>query len=611
MVATPAFSNGLLFQPGTEFGAYRIERLLGAGGMGQVYEAVQVALGKRVAIKVILPEHAANPEVVARFLREAQATARIRHPNVVDVTDVGSVNGIPFLAMEFLDGEPLSARITRDKMLDASDAVDLVVPVLAALQAAHELGMVHRDIKPDNIFLVDERGGVRPTLVDFGITKLLDGGAAGGLTKTALVVGTPYYMAPEQAEDSKRVDARADLYSLGVVLYESLVGVVPFGGDSLVSILLHIAKGEYTPLRERRPGLDEKLAAAVQRAMASEARKRFSTASDFAHGLMPFASPEIRARYGREFQAVEFTWTDSTDRADSEAKVDGKAPHGSATPHAAVAANDTVRTDKKRISRPFFALLAAAAVGAVSAFVALSRQQPEAASKPSAAAAKVETAAPPVAIGAPPPAAPSPEVSPSSVPAAATPEAPPTEAPSAHVDVRPNLAKSAALREFASATIASVAKPVVAAASLPPPGTSGLRANITFSGDCHVQLGADARVMANEQAVTIFSMSGGVSNTLTIGACKPGAAGALTLGTTETAQRGVMVSVTHNARAWMTMPNVAQTDGPYHTSGQIIVQSHNCNTGAIDVTFRDATLINTDGSSRCVLNGTLRTVSAE
>jgi len=288
--------------PGMTFGRYVIHRQLGAGGMGAVYEAVHADLKKRVAIKVMLPAAAQNPQARARFLREGEAVAKLRHPNVVDIADVGVIHDTPYLVMELLDGEDLGHLLDRVRTLPLPQLIDLMLPVLDAVSAAHEVGIVHRDLKPENIFLARTRHSAQePKLLDFGISKLGDMGTGGNLTATNTMMGTTVYMSPEQAQNSKDVDARADQYSLGVILYEAAVGSHPFAEvaerDSLFELLSAIIGGRFAPPRVHRPDLPEGFERVVLRSMASRREDRFRQISDMARALLPFASPAGRATW--------------------------------------------------------------------------------------------------------------------------------------------------------------------------------------------------------------------------------------------------------------------------------------------------------------------------
>lgn len=275
---------------------YRVVRLLGDGGMGSVVEAEHLRLGTRVAIKVLHAPLARKPGLVDRFLREARVSAQIQSPHVVRVTDVDQdIDGRAFLVMELLAGEPLSARLARVRALPPADAVRVAVDMLVGLEAAHALGVVHRDLKPDNVFLVPTpaHGGASPELVkliDFGIAKLREaerGDAAPGLTVAGMLMGTPEYMAPEQAFHAERVDARADLYSVGAMLYEMLAGRLPVEGPDASALILKAERGEVEPLVRLAPHVPPELAGIVHRAMAPRPELRFDSARAMRAALEP------------------------------------------------------------------------------------------------------------------------------------------------------------------------------------------------------------------------------------------------------------------------------------------------------------------------------------
>ncbi|HXU01616.1 MAG TPA: serine/threonine-protein kinase, partial [Polyangia bacterium] len=287
--------------PGTMLGRYEIRRQLGRGGMGAVYEAVHRDLKKRVAVKVLSAALASNDEAKQRFLREGEAASRIRHPHVVDVTDVGTDGALTYLVMEFLEGEDLSRRLARGP-LTPREAADIMLPVLAGVGAAHEEGVIHRDLKPENIFLASarHRAGVQPKVLDFGVSKLSGAGAM-ALTGTAATFGTPFYIPPEQLRGARQADHRSDQYALGVVLYEAVTGQRPFQADNVFSVLRAIGDGDYPPPRAVRADLPPAFEAIVVRAMRLEAAERFPSLRALGAALLPFASDNARVLWADDF----------------------------------------------------------------------------------------------------------------------------------------------------------------------------------------------------------------------------------------------------------------------------------------------------------------------
>jgi serine/threonine-protein kinase len=291
-----------LLLPGTRFGRYDIARELGAGGMGAVYEATHIELKKRVAIKVLLPAMVQNAEARTRFLREGEAAAKIRHTHAVDVYDVGVENGMAYLVMEFLEGEDLNSVLRRDGALDFRRATSILLPVFAAMQAAHDEGVIHRDLKPANIFLSKgRRGDIVPKVLDFGISKIVTDDPGEGLTSTGTVLGTPYYMSPEQAHGGKAVDARSDQYSLGVIMYQCVTGRRPFQAPSMYQVLHQIVEGAFDPPRALRPELDPGLEAAILRSMRKDPAERFRSVSSFANALIPYATDRAQVLWAPVF----------------------------------------------------------------------------------------------------------------------------------------------------------------------------------------------------------------------------------------------------------------------------------------------------------------------
>lgn len=292
---------------GTTVGQYSIKRRIGAGGMGEVYEAVHTGLGKRVAIKTLRRAYAENEAVVTRFLREGQLAARIRHPHIVDATDVGMIDGLPCLVMEYLDGESLQAYFRREGALDLSRLVDLMLPVLAAVDAAHVQGVVHRDLKPANIFLAKGwSDDVTPKVLDFGISKIVQDAAPSDLTTESTFLGSPHYVSPEVARGDRNLDTRADQYSLGVILYEGSAGVRPFAtkADTFMGLMYAIAQGDFEPPHVHRPGLPADFERIVLRAMARQKTERFPSVGALGRALLLFASPRTRTIWEARFGAM-------------------------------------------------------------------------------------------------------------------------------------------------------------------------------------------------------------------------------------------------------------------------------------------------------------------
>ncbi len=279
-------------------GKYRLIRLLGKGGMGAVYLGQHVVIGKSVAVKFLHAEFAGNEEVIKRFYREAQAAAAIAHDNIIDVMDVGiSPDGEPYLVMEFLEGESLNALLARTGPLDLAAACGIMEPVLLALHAAHAKGIVHRDLKPENIFLA-HRTGEPPKikLIDFGISKFSQS-VGDKLTQTGSVMGTPAYMAPEQARGLSDLDHRADVYSTGVILYEMLTGKLPFKGDSFTELIISILTENPIPPREIKTDISHEIESILLQVLAKDPDKRFQTTLDFLEALKALADFDARSSH--------------------------------------------------------------------------------------------------------------------------------------------------------------------------------------------------------------------------------------------------------------------------------------------------------------------------
>ena len=281
---------------------YRVERVLGAGGMGVVVAARHVHLDVLVALKFMSDEALKHPELVERFTREARAAARLRSDHVARVTDIGTLeSGVPYQVIEYLEGSDLAALLVRDGALSVSRAAEYTVQVCDALDEAHGAGIVHRDIKPSNLFLTTRRNGSSCIKVlDFGISKfdwLNQTTARLRRSHSGALLGSPFYMAPEQMRGGGQVDARTDVWALGATLYELLAGSLPFQAESLVELALQVVEDEPRPLREVRPEVPWELEQLVLRCLQKDPEDRFRGARALALALAPFAPAGVQALF--------------------------------------------------------------------------------------------------------------------------------------------------------------------------------------------------------------------------------------------------------------------------------------------------------------------------
>lgn len=294
---------------------YRICGVLGAGGMSIVYHGEHVAIGRRVAIKVLHRHCATHPALVERFEREARTAARIAHPNIVDILDFGRLaNGLPYIVMELLEGQGLFERLSASGAMPVARAIEIVLEVLSTLDAAHRVGVFHRDVKPENVFLAKAADGAEIVKVmDFGVAKVLDLGPGGPrLTGEGLAVGTPAYMPPEQAMGRDDIDGRSDLYSTGVLLYELLSHRLPHEGSLEVTIAKLLTE-EPTPLRDLAPWVPASLAAVVHKAIAYDRAARYQTAGELMEALRVFtALPTIEVGTLPRFRAASASTASAT-----------------------------------------------------------------------------------------------------------------------------------------------------------------------------------------------------------------------------------------------------------------------------------------------------------
>jgi serine/threonine-protein kinase len=273
---------------------YKILRRIGEGGMGAVYEAEHVVIGRKVAVKVLHANVAEQQESVTRFEREAQAAARIGNDHILDVLDVGSLpSGARYMVCEFLEGETLAARLKQRRALEPQEVLPMALQLLNGLGAAHAAGVVHRDLKPDNIFLLRQKAGWTDfvKIIDFGISKFqaMAGDSGMRMTATGIVMGTSYYLSPEQARGTPEADHRSDLYTVGVILYELVTGQLPFSAASFNDLLFKIVLEKPKPPKVVVPAIDDAFSDLILKAMERDRDYRFQSAQEFAVALEAWA----------------------------------------------------------------------------------------------------------------------------------------------------------------------------------------------------------------------------------------------------------------------------------------------------------------------------------
>jgi serine/threonine-protein kinase len=270
-------------------GKYRLTRVLGRGGMGAVWEGTHATLGTRVAVKFIDPEYADSPEARNRFENEARAAAALRSKHVVEMYDHGlAEDGSPFIVMEYLEGEPLDRRLDRVGRLSPPDTARILHQACRAVARAHAAGIVHRDLKPENLFLVwdDEEQADFVKVLDFGIAKFTDRSiGASSATRTGSVLGTPFYMSPEQARGLRSVDHRTDVWSIGVIAYRCLVGQLPFDGEAIGDLLVRLCTEPIPVPSQVAPDVPPAFDAFIERALARDLDKRFQSVQELADAL--------------------------------------------------------------------------------------------------------------------------------------------------------------------------------------------------------------------------------------------------------------------------------------------------------------------------------------
>jgi serine/threonine-protein kinase len=254
-------------------GKYQLERILGEGGMGVVFEATHTWTSRRVAVKLLHPELSRDKSVAQRFLQEARSAAAIQHPNVVDVLDMGAeADGTVYLVLELLEGEDLASRLARGSM-SLVETLNVLMPVMGALASAHDRGIIHRDLKPENIFLHQEQGSLQPKVLDFGLAKVIEQDR-NNKTRSGIIMGTPHYLAPEQARADKNLGPPADVWAMGVLLYECISGELPFYADNATGVIIKVCSEDPPPLGERAH-VPREIEYVVHRALARDIADRF------------------------------------------------------------------------------------------------------------------------------------------------------------------------------------------------------------------------------------------------------------------------------------------------------------------------------------------------
>jgi serine/threonine-protein kinase len=417
---------------------YQIERFIGRGGMAEVFAGLNVRTGKRVALKWIRPALATTTEALARFRREAVAAGRIHHPNVVTVFDVVEHKSATWLVMELLEGETLSEILSRVDRMDPESAIALLIPAMRGVAAAHAHGVVHRDIKPDNIFICRAEDGHRreAKVLDFGVSKLADeSGDQVNITMTGSLVGTPTYMPPEQVRGTKTVDPRSDIYALGVVLYQMLAGRTPFQGKVYSALMIEIATTEPPMLRSLRPDLPVELEKIVHRAIARDIEQRYPDVTSLVHALEELVSDEVAHTPTRTPTRLPPMHSGAIRVPGAAAgsgpvAVRGAAPDAPtevATPVPAEISSDTLQLERQRLRRTKIAVITVAALVVVAIGIkVLSSPRLRSGSRAAApvTAPPVPQALPPVAPPAHPAIGAAPAVEPPAAAAAAVEPAP-------------------------------------------------------------------------------------------------------------------------------------------------------------------------------------------
>lgn len=393
-------------------GKYRVDRVLGEGGMGVVVAATDIQLERRVAIKFLLPEYSQHHEAAQRFLREARAAVKMHGEHVARVIDVGTMEGgAPYMVMEYLEGRDLARVLEDDGKLPVEDAVAHVLEACDAIAEAHSVGIVHRDLKPANLFLAKlPDGSSKIKVLDFGISKAMvtTTGMDPSLTRTSSMMGSPLYMSPEQMKSAKNVDPRTDVWALGVILYELIHGEPPFYAESIPELSAKVLLEEPVSIRSRRTDVPEGVDAAVKRALAKDPAQRFQTVAELAVALAPFGPARTRVNVERAARVLK---TSAPDFKKDEPPRSPDASAGTAYARTAAAWTEPAGSPPSKKGR---GALVGAAVGLVAVlvggtlFVLTGRTAPQnpAAAPPPPPVVAAQQAAEPTPVPANPAAAP-------------------------------------------------------------------------------------------------------------------------------------------------------------------------------------------------------------
>jgi serine/threonine-protein kinase len=389
-------------------GKYRIERLLGHGGMGAVLAARHIVLSHRVAIKFLLPDAASSPDAMERFLREAQAASSLQSEHVVQVLDVGTTEiGAPYMVLEYLTGDDLSEVVQKRGPLPIAEAVDYILQACDALAEAHGLGILHRDLKPSNLFLARRPDGSSLIKVlDFGLSKLTrDGSGRQSLTDTATVIGSPHYMPPEQIRSLKLTDARSDIWAIGVILYELVTGRRPFDAENVTAVLAMILTEAPAPLRKLRPDVPATLEQVALKCLEKTPGHRYQTIEEVTRALRPFMKGRARDSNIAGDRDAKAGTRSAKEEALSQSGVDSSAAtRRIAQPTPVTASSLTTQVQRKSPERSGRAIVVAGSVSLavivlVMSLVALQRSsRPEDVIQPSASSEFQTPAAAPAPV---------------------------------------------------------------------------------------------------------------------------------------------------------------------------------------------------------------------